>query len=269
MSDLGEYVALEVNGESVSLEDLLRLAKLRGLSKFIDEAAKIILIRQACTERGITISDEEFQRAADDFRLARDLNDVAATEEWLAANHLSFLEWESLLEHEILRQKLRRHETEGKIDQYFAEHRLSFDAAAISRLVLKDEDVARELRAQIVEEGADFHVLARQYSIDEASRPKGGYAGVINRNEMEAAVESAVFGSKPGKTVGPIKTTEGWELIRVESLNPATLDEPTREHIRSTLFDEWITQRRLKSRIRIPLFELKPEAIADEEVPAS
>ena len=244
MPGLSEYIALEIDGESISLQDLLSVAKLRGFSEFVDQAAEIVLIRQEAVARKIAISDEEFQQAADDFRLARDLHDVEATEQWLAANHLSYVEWEGLLGDDILRQKLRQLLVAGKVEQHFAEHRLSFDAAAISRLVLKDEGVARELRAQIVEDGADFHSLARQYSIDATSRPAGGYVGVVPRAEMEAAVESAVFGAQPGKTRGPIKTMDGWELIRIESLHPATLDEAMRENITSLLFKEWLSDRR-------------------------
>jgi parvulin-like peptidyl-prolyl isomerase len=81
---------------------------------------------------------------------------------------------------------------------------LHFDKAAISRLVLADEGVARELRAQIVEDGADFHALTREYSIHAETRPAGGYAGLVIRTDMEPALEAAVFGSQPGKIVGPI-----------------------------------------------------------------
>lgn len=267
MSGLSEYTALEINGESISLQDLLSLAKLNELSKFVDQAVDVILVRQAAAERNITISDEEFQQAADDFRLARDLHDVETTENWLAVNHFSHAEWEGVLGDDILRRKLRDLLVSDKVDQYFTEHRLSFDAAAVSRLVLKEEGVARELRAQIVDDGADFHSLARQYSIDAITRPAGGYAGIVSRSEMEAAVESAVFGVKPGKTIGPIKTMDGWELIRLESLHPATLDGEMRERIESILFNEWLSDRRLRARIRTPLLEPAVEdAEVDEEI---
>jgi parvulin-like peptidyl-prolyl isomerase len=72
---------------------------------------------------------------------------------------------------------------------------------------------------------------------------------------MEAGMEAAVFGAHPGKTVGPIKTYDGWELVKVEALHPATLDDAMRETIKSVLFAEWLTQRRLKAKISMPLLE--------------
>jgi parvulin-like peptidyl-prolyl isomerase len=154
---------------------------------------------------------------------------------------------------------LRETLTLGKVEQYFAERRLSFDAATVSRLVLEHEDVARELRAQIVEDGVDFHTMARQYSIDEASRPTGGYSGEISRQEMDAELEATVFGSEPGDTIGPIKTENGWELIKLEELHRAKLDEVTREKIEAILFDDWLTERRLKALIKLPLLEITEE----------
>jgi putative peptide maturation system protein len=259
MSTLSEYVALELNNESISLEEVLKFAKWRGLSDLIEQAIEIVLIRQATSERGITVTDDEIQQEADNFRAERDLHDASTTEEWLATNHLSFVEWEAQLENEILRRKLRQTLTLGKVEQYFTEHRLSFDAAAISRLVVKTEDVARELRAQIVEDGLDFYALARQHTIDATSRPSGGYFGVVRRMEMEADLEGAVFGAEPGTTVGPIKTDNGWELIKLEELHRGKLDEVTRQNIETILFNDWLTERRQKARIKVPLLDIVEE----------
>jgi len=255
MPSLSEYIALEIDGQKISLQEVLRFAKWQGRSTFIREAVDAVLVRQAAVERGIKISDEEFQQAADGFRADRDLYDAETTETWLAENYLSYAEWEALLEDDLLRRKLRDELTDPVFDKHFVEQRLSFDAATISRLVVKEEGVARELRAQILEDGADFHSLAREYSIDDATRPAGGYTGRIRRSEMEPGIESAVFGAQPGKTVGPIKTTDGWEIVKVEALHPAVLDDTMRETIKSELFEEWLNKRRLKARVSLPLLE--------------
>lgn len=266
MASLSEYVALVVNGEEINLYDLLKLAKLEGRLQFIQDAVDVALIRTAAAERGIGASDEELQRAADDFRATRELHDTLATEVWLAENHLSYVDWESLLEQQILKSKLREALTQSKVNQHFAEHGLSFDAAAISRLVAKTEDIAKELRAQMIEDGADFHALARQHSIDESTKLAGGYAGKVQRTSLPAAVEAAVFGGKPGKVIGPVKTDEGWELIKIESLHPATLDDSLRETITTQLFDEWLSERRNKARVKAPLLEDSMQEQSDAKV---
>jgi len=255
MSDLSEYVALEVNGEELSLDDVLLTAKGHGSLQFLQEAIDAAIIRQEAARRAIEVSDDELQSAADEFRAAHELYDIAATEAWLAGRRLTFEDWESFIEGNVLRQKLREAITTDKIEQHFAVNRLAFDSAELSRLVVADEEIARELRAQIVEDGADFYSLAREYSIDASTRPAGGYAGQVKRADMEAVVESSVFGGEPGSVVGPFKLEDGWHLIRIETLHRAELNDGLRETVKEEIFAEWFNERLRKARIKIPVLE--------------
>lgn len=239
----------------MSLQQLLRFAKWSSKSRFIRNAVDAVLIRQAALEAGIEVTDKEIQQAADSFRIKHDLYDERRTDRWLARHFLSQAEWEATLEDEIMRLKLRDVLTTSSVERYFAEQSLSFDTATISRIVVKQENVAKELRAQIVEDDADFYALARKHSIDLLTRPAGGYSGLVRRTEMEPRMEAAVFGTQPGKTVGPIKTYAGWELVKLEALHLATLDDSLRETIKSLLFEEWLAGERVKAKINIPMFE--------------
>ena len=248
-------IAIEINGENISLRQLMRFAKWGNESRFIRNAADAVLIRQKALEANIRVTDGEVQQAADDFRSKRDLYDEQKTDRWLARKYLSHEEWVALLEDEIIRHRLRDFLTTGGVEKYFAEQRLSFDAATISRIVVKEENVAKELRAQIVEDDADFYSLARKHSIDLLTRPAGGYSGLVRRTEMEPTMEAAVFGTQPGTTVGPIKTHAGWELVKVEAIHLATLDDSLRETIKSLLFEDWLAGERVKAKLSFPLFE--------------
>ena len=168
---------------------------------------------------------------------------------------MTFEDWESFIEGKVLRQKLRETITRDKIEQHFAVNKLKYDSAELSRLVIRDEEIAKELRAQIVEDGADFHALAREYSIDESTRPAGGYAGATKRADMDAVVESSVFGGQPGSVVGPFKLADGWHVIRIESLHRAELDDGLREAIKEEIFTEWFNERLRKAKIKIPVLE--------------
>ena len=255
MSDLSEYVALEVNGEELSLHDVLLTAKGQGSLQFLQEAIDAAIIRQEAASRAIEVSDDELQSAADEFRAAHDLYDIAATETWLAARRLTFEDWESFIEGNVLRQKLREAITTDKIEQHFAVNKLAFDSAELSQLVVADEEIAKELRAQIVEDGADFYSLARQYSLDASTRPAGGYAGESRRADMEAVVESSVFGGSPGSVVGPFKLEDGWHLIRIETLHCAELNDDLRETIKDDIFADWFNERLRKAKIKMPMLE--------------
>jgi putative peptide maturation system protein len=263
MPSLSEQIALEVNGEEVSLAEVLRVAKCAGHLQFVGSAVNAALVRQAAEKRGIEATDEELQDEADLFRAERELFDAEATEAWLADSSLSYSDWEAWLEERVVTRKLRETLFGEQIEQHFAVNRLSFDEADVSQLIVKDEDLAHEIRAQIVDDGADFHALAREHSIDEATRPAGGYAGLVRRAELEASVEAAVFGARPGAILGPFKDERGWMLVKVDGVRRATLDEATAKVIKEQLFDEWLTEQRGKARLRLPL--LQPDEDEDEE----
>jgi parvulin-like peptidyl-prolyl isomerase len=254
MTDFDNYNALEINGERIGLQEVIRLAKSDGRATFVKDAADAVLVRQEARKLGICVNDQELQSAADRFRTSRELYDAKATEQWLAANYLSHAEWEALLEDEVIRFKVCDFITNHAVERYFAEQRLSFDGVTVSRLLVKEQSVAKELKAQIVEDGADFHSLARQYSIDYATKFAGGYAGFLRRTAMQPEVEAAIFGAQPGTTIGPIETRCGWQLLKLESLHVAILDDPMREEIKSILFENWLNGQRLKAKIRVMLW---------------
>jgi len=80
----------------------------------------------------------------------------------------------------------------------------------------KAEDVLRQLNA-----GADFAALAQKDSADTGSAAKGGDLGWFGRGRMVAEFDQAVFSATPGETVGPVKTTFGYHIIRVEAAREA------------------------------------------------
>ena len=254
-----EFVALEVNGEAITLPEVLSAAQFRGQLGFLQSIADTALIRQAAAQQGIEVSDEEMQAAADQFRTKHELHKAAELLKWLADRHLTLAVWELLLEEELLTNKLCAKLTEDKVELYFAQNKLNFDAAEISWIFVKEETLARELRAQIIEEDADFHALARQHSMDVENKASGGYAGVITREELAAEADAAIFGAQPGYITPPIKIDKGWYLFKVEALLRATLDDATRATIKAKLFKEWLDERRRKARITMPLFELLRE----------
>src|SRR5690349_4794843 len=98
MSELSEYIALEVNGEKISLYDVLVPAKGRGNLAFVEDAIGDAIIRQEAERRSVVVSDEELQLAADQFRQAHELYGVETTNAWIAAKNLTFEDWESVIE---------------------------------------------------------------------------------------------------------------------------------------------------------------------------
>jgi putative peptide maturation system protein len=246
--------ALIVDGESISTRDLLHGYKVRHGAQFLEEAIIDTLIRQAGRELP-PVDTVELQKAADEFRRQTGLFEVQATEAWLKQNGLSLEDWEERLSAQLIARRLRDRVTADQVEAYFASNRAALDRAVVSQILVGEEEVAAELLAQITEEGADFAQVAREYSRDEVTRARGGYLGPIGRSTLGAEAEALVFGASTGQTVGPAKTDRGWLVLRVEDLNPAELDDGTREQIKDALFWEWLQQRRAKARVETPVLD--------------
>ncbi len=256
MADLKDIAAATINGKDISLHEILYYLKIDDKMDFLWDTVNSILISQAAEREGITASDEELQRALDTFRQDKGLHKKLEMEDWLKQKNMTLEDLETHLERSIVADKLKEKITAGKVDQFFAENRLSFDTAKISHILVEKEGIAHELFSQIAEEEVEFSVLARKYSIDSDSKDAGGYIGFVNRRAISSAMESAVFGAGDGDVVGPVKTDTGYHIIRVEKIQIGELDDNTRKAIKDELFASWLEEETRNARIDLKLMTL-------------
>ncbi|WP_374264219.1 peptidylprolyl isomerase [Zoogloea sp.] len=121
--------------------------------------------------------------------------------------------------------------------------------------VVSDADARRrltELRERIVQGGASFADLARQYSAD-ISASKGGDLGWIYPADTVPEFEQAMDALKPGELSQPIQSPFGWHLILVEERRVQDVsDDRKRAAARNALrerksdeaYQDWLRQLR-------------------------
>ena len=90
-----------------------------------------------------------------------------------------------------------------------------------------------------MQDGEDFHRLAREYSKDETTRHAGGYAGMVTRSMLTPETEAHVFSARPGDVIGPYVFGENQQLMLVEEVRRAENAEQVREAIADRLFQQW------------------------------
>jgi foldase protein PrsA len=108
------------------------------------------------------------------------------------------------------------------------------------RVVLtKDEAKAAEAK-QALESGESWKQVAKDYSIDEASKAQGGKMPAVAKGQQDKAFEDAVFAAQKGELEGPVKTQFGWYVLEVEKVIPASQQslEQARETIKNLLRSE-------------------------------
>jgi parvulin-like peptidyl-prolyl isomerase len=86
-------------------------------------------------------------------------------------------------------------------------------------LYAQTEEEANNL-FQLLQTGATFNTLAMQVFSDSTLRNNGGYLGFFSWGDMDPAFEDAAYSLKPGEFSKPIKTGNGFSIIRVEERVP-------------------------------------------------
>lgn len=85
--------------------------------------------------------------------------------------------------------------------------------ACALHILVKTEAECLALKQQL-EQGADFHKLAKKHSICPSGK-RGGDLGEFNKGDMVGPFDKAVFGGPELVVQGPVKTRFGYHLIKV------------------------------------------------------
>jgi foldase protein PrsA len=105
------------------------------------------------------------------------------------------------------------------------------------RIVLtKNRANANEAKSAL-DGGDSWKAVAREYSIDEASKSQGGKLPAQAEGTLEKALDEAVFDAERGEVSGPVKTQFGHYVFEVEKIQAASQQslEQAKETIRQTL----------------------------------
>jgi foldase protein PrsA len=202
-------------------------------------------IQQEADARDIEVTDEEVQKQFEDQKKQSFPNDK---------QYQQFLKTSGQTEDDLLfRVKLDvlstkvRDEIINDVDEvndedisnYYDENKERFaqpERRDLNVVLTKTEDKANEAK-QAIESGQSFKDVAKEFSIDEASKSQGGKLPAVAEGQQEKAFDDAIFSADKGELTGPVKTQFGWYVFEVTKITPASqqsLDE-AKETIRSLL----------------------------------
>ena len=229
---------------TIKNEDILHQVKLScQIPKIIEGIVARKIIANALAEAGLKVETEELQKAADEIRLIKQLENTEATWAWLEKHSLSLDDFEELVYNNLSSIKLAQHLFGDRVESYFFSHQQDYAGVVMYEIVLDDKDLAIELFYSISEGESGFPEVAHQYIQEPELRRRGGYRGVVSRQEMKPEISAAVFAAKPPQILKPIVTSQGVHLILVEEIVPAQLDDQRRSQILATLFKSWLQQK--------------------------
>jgi peptidyl-prolyl cis-trans isomerase C len=166
--------------------------------------------------------NQRFPGGADGFTQV--LGDVGASEQDVLSE-IKRQQNSSLMFDKVVRQEGHAGRVTGpEVQQYYDQHPAQFlqpEGRHLRHIVLPSEDDANQVIQQ-ARGGADFAALAKQFSLDEATRDNGGDLGMLAQRQLEPVFGQPAFSTPSGGVFGPVETDKGWDIGQVLEVRPAT-----------------------------------------------
>jgi foldase protein PrsA len=132
---------------------------------------------------------------------------------------------------DALSNALRKKITTGKdkvsaaqISDYYNKNKSRFaqpERRDLRIVLTKTAAKANQAKAAL-QSGQSWKAVAKQYSIDQASKNQGGVLLAVAKGQQEKALDTAVFAAKQGGLHGPVKTQFGFYVFTVTKITTAT-----------------------------------------------
>lgn len=197
-------VVARVNGEPVYLEDLER--QLQDLHEQVEPG-----------QRPDFDVDHLVERLVNDTLLSQEARSLGLADEGAIPEKVEELR------RELATKRLEREEvwkaTDLGDDDVRALFERDYRRATLRVLTTYEKDEAESALARL-REGADFADVVAEVSVDPY-KLRGGLVEDIVRVDLQKEIADVAFEASPGAVLGPIRTSIGWSVVRVESFKPA------------------------------------------------
>jgi peptidyl-prolyl cis-trans isomerase SurA len=208
----------------------LALAQRDLLRDMIDEQ----LLLSKAKELGLN-ADSEVIRRLDEIRKENKMDSLDDLAKAAQAQGVNFEDFKAQIRNQILKQEVVRDQVGRKLQlsdteeqKYYNEHLKDFEQPEQVRLseilvplpenatpeqIAQGEAKANDIKTKI-QQGGDFADLAKKYS-GGPSAAQGGELGLWKRGALAKVLEDAVFPLKVGDSTQPIRTRQGWLIMKV------------------------------------------------------
>jgi foldase protein PrsA len=205
-------------------------------------------IQQEADARDIEVSDEEVQKQFEDQKKQSFPNEKDY-QQFLKTSGQTEEDLLFRVKLDVLSTKVRDEIIEGTeeitdedISNYYDENKERFsqpERRDLNVVLTKTEAKANEAK-QAIESGQSFKDVAKEFSIDEASKSQGGKLPAVAEGQQEKAFDDAIFSADKGELTGPVKTQFGWYVFEVTDVTAASQQslEDASETIKSLLRSE-------------------------------
>jgi peptidyl-prolyl cis-trans isomerase SurA len=245
------------------------------------------LLLQKAADLGIS-ADADLVKRLDDLRKEMKANSMEELQKLAESQGVSWEEFKQNTKNSILTQKVIGSEvgshiqiTHDELQKFYDEHKSEIsqpERVRLSEILVAndpnapkgtpvqptpDQVAAAQAKAndiyQQLKAGAKFDELARKQS-NGATADQGGDLGYFKRNDLAKELEDQSFALKAGEFTQPIRTRQGFIILRVNDRIEA--GTPPLDRIRDQIQDQLYSQR-VQPALREYLTKLREEAYID------
>ncbi len=128
---------------------------------------------------------------------------------------------------QIYTKLLARHQTtvsDAQISSYYTSHPSQFGSPEKRNIrIVRTNSLSQAQAAKAaLERGDSWNTVASKYSIDSATKSKGGLLVGVTKGEEEQALDTASFSAPVNKIIGPVHGQFGYYVIEVTKITKAT-----------------------------------------------
>ncbi|MGB2896482.1 MAG: peptidylprolyl isomerase [Anaerolineales bacterium] len=240
-------LAANVNGEGILLElfelevirfeysktdsgiDLATLSAYR--SALLESMIDLVLLGQGARANGYKIEETEIEDRLN--RMVESAGDWGEFELWMELNGYTQETLRTAMVKEIEAAWMvafLADQVDDAADQVHARH-----------ILVSSEAEAEGLRAQL-QDGVDFSLLARQYSIDASSRAAGGDLGWFPQGFLLwPEVETVAFALQPGEISAVVESGIGYHIIETIEREDRLLNYSVKQVLSERSIESWLT----------------------------
>jgi peptidyl-prolyl cis-trans isomerase SurA len=252
------------------------------------------LLMQKAADLGIS-ADADLVKRLDDLRKQMKAGSMEELQKLAESQGVSWEEFKQNTKNGILTQKVIGSEvgshiqvTREEIQKFYDEHKSEFaqpervrlseiliatnpnapkpepgkvstlEAPPSAEQVAAAEAKANDIYKQLTD-GAKFDELARKLS-NGSTADQGGDLGYFKRNDLAKELEDKSFALKPGQFTQPIRTRQGFIILRVNDHIEA--GTPTFERVRDQIQEQLYSQK-VQPALRLYLTKLREDAYID------
>ena len=274
-----------LNPDTLKNDEELKKALAEVTPQILVNAIDEMLLLQLGKEKGLHLSDEQFNRWLGAMRKEQNLEDEKKFEQALKQEGMTISDVRRNVERQFLIQEVQRDEFGGKLQiteeearQYYLAHQSEFiDPASVTlREILievptvnqqgrpainvgQDDAAAKraaDVRARLAA-GEDFTKVVTEVSA-AASKANGGLIGPIATAELSQDLQKQFEKMKPGEITQPIRTARGYQIFKLESTK-ASGQRPF-DSVRDLVADR-VYQERSRTEMRKFLDRVRRQAI--------